>query len=204
LTNPPGLSSQSEGLEVSLRKQLVDHWFVQVLFTAYKATGTTNPGNSELENDPGVIGSLFDNPNTLLNAQGRIYTDRAYIGKISAYGRIPLGFHLGSEIKYFDGLPFGRKLIISGFNQGPFYVLATPRGEPGGLRTQYALTFDQRIARDFSIKSQSLSLYLDIFNLLNMSKSLREYDLSGPLFPLRVPLDIMNPRVLRFGLKWTF
>jgi hypothetical protein len=126
------------------------------------------------------------------------------LGKISAYGPLPWGFQFGTMIKYFDGLPFGRKLVVTGFNQGPFYVMATPRGQPGGLRTQYQLAFDQRIARDFSVRGHYFSFFLDVFNLLNLNKSLRENDLSGPLFSLRVPEEIMNPRVFRFGLRWSF
>ena len=48
----------------------------------------------------------------------------------------PLGLRFGSVIAYFDGLPFGRRLIIADANQGPFFVMATPRGEPGGFRTR--------------------------------------------------------------------
>ena len=35
-----------------------------------RCVGTTSPGNTEWENDDGVVGTLYDNPNTLINAQG--------------------------------------------------------------------------------------------------------------------------------------
>jgi hypothetical protein len=204
LTNPSGFRSLYQGFEATIRKELTERWFLAVSFTAYKSVGPASPGNSEFENDTGVTGSLFDNPNTLLNARGRLFFDRAFVGKAAAYGRLPWGFQLGSVIKYYDGLPFGRRLIIAGFSQGPFYVMATPRGQPGGFRTQFNLTFDQRIQREWTLGRHRFSFLLDVFNLLNLNSSLREYDISGPLFPERRPLEIMNPRVFRFGVRWNF
>ena len=90
--------------------------------------GSGNPANSVLENDPGVIGSLFDNPNTTINSRGR-------------------------------------------------------------------MTFDQRVSRDFQLRSRRLSLTLDVFNLLNLNRRLTEYDVTGPLFAAHRPVDVENPRV---------
>ncbi len=204
LTNPPGFRSLYKGLEASVRKELMEHWFLSVSFSAYKANGPASPGNSEFENDTGVIGALFDDPNSLLNSRGRLFFDRAYVGKVSSYGRLPWGLYWGTVIKYYDGLPYGRRLIITGLNQGPFFVMATPRGQPGGVRTEYNLTFDQRIAKDWNIGRQRFSAFVDIFNLLNMNNNLLENDISGPLFPLRVPLEVLNPRVFRLGIRWNF
>ena len=204
LTNPPAFRSLYQGIEAVIRKELAERWFLWLSFTAYKAVGPASPGNSEFENDTGAIGRLFDDPNTSLNARGRLFFDRAYVGKLAAYGRAPLGFELSSIIRYSDGLPFGRKLIITGFNQGPFFVMATPRGHPGGLRTQFNLIFDQRIGRDFKVAGRKFSAFVDIFNLLNLNKNLREWDLSRPLLNQRRPLEVENPRVIRFGIRWNF
>ncbi len=105
---------------------------------------------------------------------------------------------------YFDGLPFGRKLIVSGLNQGPIFVMATPRGQPGGFRTQFNMNFDQRVSRDFQLRSMRMTLLLDTFNLLNLNKSLREFDITGPLFAQRKPVDVENPRAFRFGARFSF
>jgi hypothetical protein len=203
LTNPDGLKASYKGLEAMLRTALAERGFLAISFTAHKSIGSGSPGNSEFENDSGVIGTLFSDPNTLLNLRGRLYFDRAYIGKIAASWRAPLGLQLGSVISYFDGLPFGRKLIIPDLNQGPFFVMATPRGEPGGFRTQYSLTFDQRVARSFRLGGQNMTFMVDVFNLLNLNNNLQEYDFTGPLFAVRKPLSVLNPRVIRFGLRWS-
>jgi len=201
LTNPAGFETSSKGLEAWLHAGMGNRGSVSASFLAYKATGPSSPGNGELENDPGTIGTLFDDPNTLLNALGRLYFDRAYVGKLLGWVEAPGGFQLGWVIKYFDGLPFGRRLIVPGLNQGPISVMATPRGQSGGLRTQYHLTFDQRIGRGFHCGSMRCSVVVDFFNLLNKSSRLREHDISGPLFPLRLPTEILNPRAIRFGFR---
>ena len=204
LTNPAGLRSTYKGVEANLTGRFSSRDFLSISFTAYKSEGDGNPGNSVFENDPNVIGALFDDPNTRINSRGRLFFDRAYVAKVAAYEQIPLGLHLGSVVSYYDGLPFGRKLIIPDFNQGPFFVMATPRGEPGGVRTQYNLTFDGRISREFELRSVRMTIILDTFNVLNLNKSLREFDITGPLFAQRRPVGIENPRVFRIGARFNF
>lgn len=204
LTNPAGLRATYKGLEANMRGHFTGLDFFSISFTAFKSVGNGNPGNSVLENDPAVVGSLFDDPNTLIHSRGRLFFDRAYVAKVEAYKQFPLGFRLASVVSYFDGLPFGRKLIVPDLNQGPFFVMATPRGEPGGFRTQYNLTLDQRLSRGFEWGRLRVSVIADIFNLLNVNKSLREFDVTGPEFAQRQPLDVENPRAFRLGAKFAF
>ncbi len=204
LTNPPGFNARYRGVEAIVGGRLPKRGFWAVEFTAYESEGDGNPGNTALENDPGTPGSLFDNPNASINSRGRLFFDRAYVAKVNVSHALPLGFRAGSVISYFDGSPFGRKLIVPDLNQGPFFVMATPRGEPGGFRTQYNLNFDQRIVRDFEFRKLRIKASLDIFNLLNSNKNLRESDITGPSFVVRQPLDVQNPRVFRIGLQIAF
>jgi hypothetical protein len=201
LTNPAGFRSFYKGIEMSLWSRWLQRGFIALSFTAYKTVGKGSPGNSEFENDTGVIGRLFDDPNTLWNARGRLFFDRAYAGKVAGFVQGPFGLQFSSVIKYWDGSPFGRRLVIEGLSQGTISVMATPRGQPGGLRTQFHLTFDQRIAREFQLRRVKLSVFIDTFNFLNLKQNLREWDISGPEFPLRRPIEVQNPRVIRLGIR---
>ena len=49
-----------------------------------------------------------------------------------------------------------------------------------------------------------MTLLVDAFNLLNSNNSLSEFDLSGPLFAQRKPVDVQNPRVFRIGISLKF
>jgi len=150
------------------------------------------------------VGALGTDPNTFVMAASRTYFDRAFVGKATGYYFAPKGFQVGFVGKYYDGLPFGRLLFVDGFNQGPFFVRATPRAHPGGFQTQFSFTLDTRVAREFRLRRGTLSGYLDIFNALNLDKNTLEADLTGPTFESRVPLAIQAPRAARLGVEWKF
>jgi hypothetical protein len=193
-----------KGLEARLFKRFLHSWALSATFTATRTLATTSPGNSVFENDTGFIAQLAVDPNTLINAQGRTYFDRAFTGKIAAYYSAPHGFQFAVVASYYDGLPFGRLLFIDSFNQGPFFVRATPVGHPGGFQTELNSTLDTRVARDFTLKKGVLSAYVDFFNILNFNSNTQEADLTSPSFLSRVPLAVEAPRTARLGIRWRF
>lgn len=205
LTNPPGLRFLTTGIEAEAGAR----WHGVMLlasFTAEKSYGPTNPGNAYYENDPGVVGSLFLDPNTAINADNRIFMDRAFVGKIEASWRLPWGgIELSSLADYTDGLVFARQLLVTGLPQGPILVAATVRGSPeGGNRAEYALNWNLRIARRFKLPLGSLAVTADIMNVTNAGQSLQQSDLSGPAFNLRLPVAIQPPRFVRLGFRYRF
>jgi hypothetical protein len=211
LSNPPGFRGSDKGFEIEMLKLFARHWEASGNFTAMHASYPTNPGNGVFQNDPGfiitnqsVFAALNADPNTLLFSNGRTYFDRGFTGKLSAYYEAPYGMRLGVVARYYDGLVFGRLLFVNGFEQGPFFVRATPRGDFGAFRTQFNSTLDLRVARTFNIKRSRLSLDLDVFNLLNMNKNTLESDLTSTNFAKRIPLAIQAPRTFRLGLEWEF
>jgi hypothetical protein len=201
------LGSFSSGLVAELEQRGQRHWW-RLSFAAEKGYATTNPGNAPWENDAGVVGALLADPNTLVNATGRVYFDRAYLARFWAAARLPrrLGaLDLGVIVSYWDGLPFGRRLLVQELAQGPLVVMATPRGSPeGGHRTEYLLDADIRLSRRISLPRGALRLTVDVFNLPNLSHNTRERDWSGPEFNQRLPLAIQPPRFVRTGLEWEF
>ncbi len=207
LTNPAGLRLLNTGL---LAEAGTD-WLGLTLhasFVAEKSYGPTNPGDTFYENDPGVIGALFVDPNTAIHATGRIFVDRAFVGKIQAGYRLPStwgGIELASLAGYADGLVFARRLLVTGLSQGPFLVATTVRGSPeGGNRAQYAINWNLRISRQFDLPVGRLVLWADILNVTNAGQRLQEDDLSGPSFNLRLPVSIQPPRSVRLGLRYRF
>jgi hypothetical protein len=204
LTNPPGLHATFKGFEIRVVKPLRRIWEFTASLTAMRTLAATSPGNSVFENDTGFVGALGTDPNTFVMAASRTYFDRAFVGKATGYYFAPKGFQAGFVVKYYDGLPFGRLLFVDGFNQGPFFVRATPRAHPGGFQTQFNFTLDARVAREFRLRRGTLSGYLDIFNALNLDNNALEADLTGPSFESRIPLAIQAPRAARLGVEWKF
>jgi len=203
LTNPEAKTrvSRYKGMDVTLIKKYSSKFIFFFTFTATRAEGTTNPGNTEWENDDGVIGSLYDNPNTLINARGRMRFDRAYTARIGLSFQAPWGIRMGCLIKYYDGQPFARKIIIEGLNQGPFYIQAHPRGVS---RYEFNMTMDIRIEKVFTWGKGKLRIILDGFNILNQNLATEENEWTGPEYPYRYATDIQSPRVFRIGLNYEF
>ncbi len=207
LTNPPGLRMLNEGLvaEAGSRWRTVR---AHASFMAVKSYGPSNPGDSVLQNDPGVIGALFQDPNSNIHAAGRSYFDRAYVGKIQLSARLPKrlgGIECANTAVYMDGLPFARQLLVTGLPQGPLLVATTVRGSPeGGNRAEYALNWNLRLGRTFAMPRGSLRTTLDVFNVTNSSNRIQENDVSGPLFNQRLPVAIQPARFLRFNIQYEF
>jgi len=202
LTNPDAGSrvNRYRGLDLTLVKKCGR----SVLFfaaTATEAIGTSSPGNTEYENDEGVIGALYDNPNAFLFAKGRLRFDRAYTARLGVSFPLPFGFRLAGLAKYYDGQPFSRKIIITGFNQGPFYIQSFPRGV---ARYEFNMTVDLRLEKTITLGSARGRVFLDAYNIFNWAQATQENEWTGPEFPLRYATEIQLPRVIRLGIRYEF
>ena len=203
LTNeaPENRVTNYYGADLTLVKYFGKRFTFFLSLTATNANGTTNPGNTYRENDEGIIGSLYDDPNTLINARGRVAFDRAYTGRIGINYLAPFGIRLGCVIKYYDGQPFARKIIIPSLNQGPFYIQANPRGLS---RYEYNRTVDVRLEKMFPLPNGKLRVILDGFNILNRNLATEENEWTSPEYPLRYATEVQSPRVFRIGLAYEF
>jgi hypothetical protein len=207
LTNPAGLRMLNTGVLAEVGTE----WrglALHASFVAEKAYGPTNPGDAVDQNDPGVIGALFTDPNTLIHATGRSFVDRAYVGKMQTSYRLPRslgGVEVASVAVYMDGLSFARQLLVMGLPQGPFLVATTARGSvQGGNRAQYALNWNLRLNRRFELAFGRLTITGDVLNVTNAGQRLQEEDLSGPSFNLRLPISIGPARFVRVGFYYDF
>src|ERR1700674_4425240 len=112
LTNRAGLRVLNSGLLAEAATQ----WrrlTLHASFVAEQSYGPTNPGDAVFENDPGVVGALFMDPNTLVNASGWGFMDRAYVAKIQGTYRVPWGgIEIAGIVNYLDGLAFARQLLV--------------------------------------------------------------------------------------------
>ena len=207
LTNPAGLQVLNTGLLAEVGTEW-SRLTLHAAFVVEKSYGPTNPGDAVNENDPGVVGSLFLDPNTSIHATGRSFVDRDFVGKIQATYRLPAslgGVEIASVADYTDGLVFARQLLVTGLPQGPFLVATTVRGSPeGGNRAQYAINWNLGLSRKFALSAGRFAVSADILNVTNAAQRLQENDLTGPSFNLRLPVAIQSPRFVRLGFRYDF
>lgn len=202
LSNPDAGSrvSRYRGLDLILTKKFGSTVFFFAA-TATEAMGTSSPGNTEYENDDGVIGALYDNPNAFLFAKGDLRFDRAYTARLGVSIPFPFGFRLAGLAKYYDGQPFTRKIIVTGFNQGPFYVQAFPRGV---ARYEFNMTVDLRLEKAIPVGKTRVRFTLDAYNIFDWAMATEENEWTGPEFPLRYATEVQSPRVIRVGIHYDF
>jgi hypothetical protein len=203
LQNPSGLRMDQRGVvaEAGFNQRGLA---MQASVYLGKSWGPTNPGNDIWENDSGVVGSLYADPNTLLNASGSPAMDRRFAGKLWLSFPTPRRFgklEIMNTAVFMGGYPYARRLLVTGLPQGPFVVDATPRGTAQGYRTDPVYDWNLRVSRTFF---RSVRVSADFFNLLNSGARLRVDDLTGPQFLQRLPEGVQPPRFARASVSWEF
>ncbi|MDD8027743.1 MAG: carboxypeptidase-like regulatory domain-containing protein, partial [Acidobacteriota bacterium] len=204
LTNPDASTRLTtyRGLDLTLLKAWDGRFLFYLSMTAMEILGTTSPGNTELENDDGVIGALYDDPNAAINARGRLRFDRAYTIRLGGSVPLPFGTRFGLVAKYYDGQPFARMIVVEDLNQGLLAVQAHARGV---ARYEFNMTVDARLEKSFALgRGGSVRLLVDVFNLFNQSQATEESEWTSPTFPLRYATEIQSPRVIRAGAQISF
>jgi len=196
LTNPPGLSATHQAVEIVV--ELVKPRLHLLLGTTAHRTDGEGAwrGFRPQENDQGGVGDLFDDPNTLTNARGRLFPDRAYTIKLSGSWLGPFGLRLGGAARYQDGQPFAR-LVLADLPQGLTAVQAIPNGR---ARFTYALTLDARLEKSFALGPRArLSAVAEGFNLSRRGHEVEEVVVTGDRY--RDVTFRQPPLALRLGLR---
>jgi hypothetical protein len=219
LTNPPGGTSRYQGLEVRVEKAAGERFLFQAGATASRTDlAGTSRGFRVTENDQGLPGEIYDDPNADTYARGRGFFDRAFTVKLAGAWRGPGDLRLGLVARYQDGQPFARMVVVPDLAQGPEAVAATTRGQTFGRvvntdlegrpltaeghRFTYTLTVDARIEKGFRLGAHRLGLVAEAFNLLGTANEVEEDPVWGPAF--REPVLVQPPRVLRLGARFDF
>ena len=193
LTNPAGLRTLNSGLVAEMETR----WRALTLhasFVAEKSYGPTNPGDTFFENDPGVVGALYSDPNTLINAARRNFADRAFVSKLWADYRLPSawgGLEIMGVADWLGGLAYARELLVTGLAQGPFLVTT------GMNRAPYVFNSSLRIFREFRLPFGRIAPSVDILNVTNAGHAIQETTFSGPV-------AVQEPRVVRVQLRYDF
>jgi len=198
LTNPEDHSTLHEGVEFSLSRWLGERFRLSLGATASRTEGAPgNQGFLPLENDQGVVGELYDDPNADTFPRGRLFFDRAYTISLAAGYRAG-GWSAAGLARYQDGQPFSR-LVLVDLRQGPTAIRSVPNGRH---RFTFTINVDLRIERSFELGRGRIAASLEAFNLLDNSNEVEEDVTTGETF--RAVTAVQPPRAVRLGLSYTF
>ncbi len=199
LTNPEEHSTTHESVEFTLARRFGSRFWM--LFGATAAQTKGSPGNQGYrinENEQGIVGELFDNPNADTLKDGRLFFDRAYTMSGSAIYRGAGDWRAAIVTRYQDGQNFSR-LVIADLAQGPTAIRSVPNSRH---RFTFTLNLDLRLEKGFRFGEQRLALIAEGFNLLDTSNEVEEDVVTGPAF--RTETALQPGRALRFGLRFDF
>jgi outer membrane receptor protein involved in Fe transport len=199
LTNPDIDRATGYGLEISAR------WTRGPLWLSFGSTASIGQGAAAstgflpIENDHGVLGELFINPNAASYARGRLFSDRAFTIKLMGVYRFPYDIRLGGIARYQDGQPFARVVVMPGLEQGVEAVRAVRNGDH---RFTFTGTLDLRLQKGFPIGSRRVEAVFDAYNVFDFSYEVEERVVTGDAF--RQISAVQPPRSFSLGVRVAF
>ena len=199
LTNPADHETTFVGVDVTGHVG-TQHLFLIAGATAGRSEGlSANRGFQAAENDQGVLGEVFVNPNARTFARGRLFTERGYTIKTAGVYRFGKEVTLAVAARYQDGQHFARLVIVPDLNQGAEAVRAFPNGK---TRFTFTMTIDMRLQKGFLIGTRHAVAFADGYNILNNANEIEEFPVTGP--KSRFTAAVQPPRVIHTGLRLTF
>jgi hypothetical protein len=196
LTNPTGHHATFASGELSIQTT-IRRLLLMAGATAGRSEETSaNRGFLASENDHGIIGEVFTDPNAFTNARGRPFTERGYTIKMAGTYWFTDTLKLGAVARYQDGQHFARLVILPELNQGAEAIRAFVNGK---TRFTYTLTIDARLQKAFDIGGRRITAVADVFNLLNTGTEIEEFAVTGPLS--RTISAVQPPRAVHLGVK---
>jgi hypothetical protein len=209
--NRPGYHQRYLGFEVQATRRLSDRWMGRVAFS-------TN-SHREYFDDPALAVQDPTPTTTWPNIDGGEYvTQTSGSGKSEIYLLLPRYQVTASGLYQFPlGINVGGNLVArQGYGQ-PFFATVESADpslpekrvllvDPDDERLPGVVTFDLRVEKSFGFRDRQLALTLDLFNATNASTVLgRQYDVTAAgTTGFNQPLEIMNPRLIRLGVRFHF
>jgi len=208
--NRPDYSQQYVGFEVQATKRLSNKWMGRFGFSTNQHTESF--GSAAARQDPGPS-------TTWPNIDGGAFvTATTGSGKSEIYLILPRYQITASGLYQFPwGINAAANLVAREGYGMPFFepvesadpVLPEKRVllvDPKESRLPAVTSLDVRGEKSFTFGSRELVLTADLFNAFNASTVLgRQYDVTaGGNTGYNQPIEIMNPRLLRFGVRFQF
>jgi hypothetical protein len=106
---------------------------------------------------------------------------------------------MGTILRYQDGQPFAGLVVVPNLTQGPDFVRAYTNG---GSRFTFTGTADLRVQKSFVVSGVRVSVFGDVYNLMNLGEEVEEHVVIGPFF--RTPTALQPSRTARLGVRIAF
>ena len=208
IVNPPGAERKYDGLELTINKRYSKGYALNLSYVYANSRGlvSTQRGGQAL----GTSG-LYGSPNAHINMDGRLFLEKRHQIKLTGLVKGPFGINMSGYFRYYSGRRRTRQVGSGDIGLGDLgtgdqvIINAEERGSTA-LPNQYLL--DLRIEKAFKIKNIQISIFADIFNVLNANFT-TDYKTDRSSHPStdwdwQTTATILQPRVARLGAKIEF
>jgi hypothetical protein len=203
------------GFEIAATKRMADRWMMRV--------GWSSNSHNEYLRGEGAVADptpTFTTTDAYPNLDGGpVMTPSTGSGKSSIYMVLPkYQFIVNGAYQAGWGITFGANYLMRQGFSAPYFILSDTDGagdtlapeknvllvgNVGDNRLPTVHSFDGRVSKNFTHRRLNVNLDLDVFNLFNAGTVLgRDYDLASDSFDQ--VLEIMNPRIIRLGVRVGF
>ncbi len=194
--NNPGAKRNYQAFILDLRKRMSQNFQFRLNYTWSRLRGTTGTSSSMMATGP------WNNPNhPIQNPESLLSGDRTHVIKFQGIYLAPLGFTLSTSYRGQSGYPYGYYFQVM-LNQGS---TAFPAEAPDSRRTPFTHYWDVRVAKEFILGQFEMSLFAEVYNILNLNETTSLYSQVGnPYYDLDQTLGIQSPRIAMLGFRVTF
>jgi hypothetical protein len=194
--NRPDYHENYSSIEVTAVKRLSHRWMLNASFT-YQVHNVHYGKNG------------YDDPTNIKMLDGARYAGVGsdWMAKLSFLYQLPWGFSFSGFANARQGYIFPERLLVSTPERAKVGLGSTTliyTSKPGEKRYQDFYNADLSLAKTFSLKDYgSLIFQVDAFNAFNFSHELERYpQVNSPIYN-RIQ-KILNPRVIRLGVRYNF
>lgn len=194
--NRPDYHEDYSSIEVTAVKRLSHRWMLNASFT-YQVHNVHYGKNG------------YDDPTNIEILDGGRYTlgGSDWMAKLNFLYQLPWGFSFSGFANARQGYIFPERLLVSTPERAKVGLGATTyiyTAKPGEKRYRDFYNVDLSLAKTFSFKNYgSIVFQVDAFNVFNYNHELDRYpQVNSPRY--NQIQKILNPRVIRFGLRYAF
>jgi outer membrane receptor protein involved in Fe transport len=208
ITNRQDAASDVHAVSLVVLKRMTNKWQLNTSLTWLRGTGRVSSagGTSIIQRGGLQFRPWGQNPNDLVNAEGRLQLDVTWAAKVQAVYQLPAGFLISANFQYRNNAHIIRKgsvpAEVTNIPEGTTIFLE-PRGSRGRLPDVTLL--DLRVQKDFKLGKQvRLSAFADLLNLFNTDAY---EDVVTPRVTASTynwPISVVDPRRVMLGAKLRF
>ncbi|MBQ91013.1 MAG: hypothetical protein CL441_06275 [Acidimicrobiaceae bacterium] len=207
ITNPDLARRRYRGLELAGERRFTERWWLRGSFVVSRSEGLVGTSFAETTS----ISALFDSPNSLINAEGRLALDRRYQLKLLGTWQAFWGITISPYYRWLSGRPYQRTVQLTEYDAdgdgvndtlldgGAVLVNAETRGRRS-LNDLHLV--DVRLEKAFSAPGGRIGLVVDTFNLFNRATVTSRHLRTAGGTRFGDPLSFVPPRQMRVAARY--